>query len=104
VPTPGKWLHRLPELSRACENRAHQTTCARKKKHAYKNIERRVLSQYGATRLQSGEVQLKLRYLTDQDLNDLRDDLLFEIAREAQMRDCFFSETEVRLECTDRRW
>jgi hypothetical protein len=76
--------------------------CA-EKKHAYKNIERRVLSQYGATRLQSGEVQLKLRYLTDQDLNDLRDDLLFEIAREAQMRDCF-SETEVRLECTDRRW
>ena len=49
--------------------------CA-EKKHAYKNIERRVLSQYGATRLQSGEVQLKLRYRTDQDLNDLRDDLM----------------------------
>jgi hypothetical protein len=76
--------------------------CAEKKR-AYKNIERRVLSQYGATRLPSGEVQLKLRYRSDQDLNDLMDDLLFEIAGEAQMRDCF-SETEVRLECTDRRW
>jgi hypothetical protein len=73
------------------------------KHRAYKNIERRILSQYGATRLPSGEHQLKLTYRTDQDLNDLMDDLLFEIASEAQMRNCF-SESEARLEGTDRRW
>jgi hypothetical protein len=70
---------------------------------AFKNIERYVLSQYGATRLPSGEHQLKISYRTDQDLDDLMDDLLFEIAGEAQLSDCF-SETEARLEGTDRHW
>jgi hypothetical protein len=66
-------------------------------------IERLVLAPYGATRLPSGEHQLRLSYRTDQDLEDLMDDLLFEISGEAQMSDCF-SETEARLEGTDRRW
>ena len=70
---------------------------------AFKNIERYVLSQYGATRLPSGEHQLKVSYRTDQDLDDLMDDLLFEIAGEAQLSGCF-SETEARLEGTDRHW
>ena len=70
---------------------------------AFKNIERHVLSQYDATRLPSGEHQLKLLYRTDQELEDLVDDLLFEIAGEAQLSDCY-SETEARLEGTDRRW
>jgi hypothetical protein len=70
---------------------------------AFKNIERYVLSQYGATRLPSGEHQLKVSYRTDQDLDDLMDDLLFEIAGEAQLSECF-SETEARLEGTDRHW
>ena len=70
---------------------------------AFKNIERYVLSQYGATRLPSGEHQLKVSYRTDQDLDDLMDDWLFEIAGEAQLSECF-SETEARLEGTDRHW
>jgi hypothetical protein len=69
----------------------------------FATIERHVLAPYGATRLPSGEHQLKLSYRTDQDLDDLMDDLLFEISGEAQMRNCF-SETEARLEGTDRRW
>lgn len=73
------------------------------KKRAFESIERHVLASYGATRLPSGEHRLKLSYRTDQDLDDLIDDLLFEISGEAQMRDCF-SETEVRLEGTDRQW
>ena len=70
---------------------------------AFKNIERYVLSQYGATRLPSGEHQLKVSYRTDQDLDNLMDDLLFEITGEAQLSECF-SETEARLEGTDRHW
>ena len=66
-------------------------------------IERHVLSHYGATRLPSGEHQLKIPYQTDQDLDNLIDDLLFEISGQAQLRDCF-SETEARLEGTDRSW
>jgi hypothetical protein len=66
-------------------------------------IERHVLAPYSATRLPSGEHQLQLSYRTDQDLDDLMDDLLFEISGEAQMRDCL-SETEARLEGTNRRW
>ena len=76
---------------------------SRVKKRAYKSIERHVLAPHGAMRLPSGEHELKLSYRTDQDLEDLIDDLLFEISGEAQMRDCF-SETEARLEGTDRRW
>lgn len=72
-------------------------------KRAYESIERHVLAPYGATRLPTGEHQLKLAYRTAQDLDDLIDDLLFEISGEAQMRDCY-SETEARLEGTDRRW
>lgn len=66
-------------------------------------IERHVLASYGATRLPSGEHQLKLAYRTERHLDDLIDDLLFEISGEAQMRDCV-SATEARLEGTDRRW
>jgi len=62
-----------------------------------------LLSHYGATRLPSGEHQLRISYRTDQDLGNLMDDLLFEISGEAQLRDCF-SKTEARLEGTDRRW
>jgi len=76
---------------------------SRVKKRAYKSIERHVLAHYGATRLPTGEHQLKVAYRTAQDLDDLIDDLLFEISGEAQMRDCY-SETEARLEGSDRRW
>ena len=82
------------------EHKAHRM---RGRLRAFKNIERYVLSQYGATRLPSGEHQLKISYRTDQDLDDLMDDLLFEIAGEAQLSGCF-SETEARLEGTDRHW
>jgi hypothetical protein len=81
----------------------HNDHRMRGKRRAYKNIERHVLSHYGATRLPSGEHQLKISYRTDQDLDNLMDDLLFEISGEAQLRNCF-SETEARLDGTDRRW
>lgn len=75
----------------------------RGKIRACANIGRRVLSRYGATRLPSGEYQLKASCRTGQDLDNLIDDLLFEISCEAQLRGCY-SETEAWLEGTDRRW
>ena len=81
----------------------HTQRRARIKKRVYKGIERHVLKAYGATRLPSGEHRLHVSYRTDKDLDDLVDDLLFEIAGEAQMRDCY-SETEARLDGTNRRW
>jgi len=81
----------------------HKQQHARLTRRVFAIIERHVLAPYGAARLPSGEHQLKLSYQTDQDLDDLIDDLLSEISGEAQMRDCF-SETEARLEGTDRRW
>jgi hypothetical protein len=76
---------------------------ARLRKRAYKSILRHVLTPYGAIRLQSGEHRLILSYRTDKDLDAMIDDLLFAISGEAQMMDCY-SETEARLEGTDRRW
>jgi hypothetical protein len=76
---------------------------ARATRRAYKRIERHVLTQYGATRIASGEHRLNLAYRTDKDLDDRVDDLLFEISGEAEMMNCY-SRTEARLDGTDRRW
>jgi hypothetical protein len=76
---------------------------ARLRKRAYERIERHVLAPYGATRIPTGEHRLRLPYRTDKDLDDLVDDLLFAISGEAQLMGCY-SETEARLDGTDRRW
>ena len=81
----------------------HKNRRVRGRMRAFENIERHVLSQYGATSLPSGEHQLKVSYRTDRELDELMDDLLFEIAGEAQLSDCY-SQTEARLEGTDRQW
>lgn len=75
----------------------------RRQRRALRNIERRILSRYQATLLPSGEHLLHIPYRTETDLNDLMDDLLFEIAGEAQLSGCY-SETEARLQGTDRQW
>jgi hypothetical protein len=81
----------------------HESHGPRRERRAYKRVERHVLSQYGATRLASGDHELKIAYLNEDDLEERIDDLLFEIAGEAQLYQCF-SQTEVWLEGTDRRW
>ena len=81
----------------------HAYSRIRSQRRAFKNIERHVLSRYQATLLPSGEHRLHLSYRTQQDLDELMDDLLFEIAGEAQMSGCY-SETEARMEGTDRQW
>ena len=81
----------------------HRLSRIRKQQRAFRNIERRVLSRFQATLLPSGEHQLHIAYRTEVDLNELMDDLLFEIAGEAQLSGCY-SETEARLEGTDLQW
>jgi hypothetical protein len=81
----------------------HTYSRMRTQRRAFRNIERRILSRYQATLLPSGEHQLQVAYRNEGDLNELMDDLLFEIAGEAQMSGCY-SETEARLEGTDRQW
>jgi hypothetical protein len=72
---------------------------ARTIRRAYGSVVRHVLAAYGATRLPTGEYQLTLEYQTDQELDNLVDDLLFEISAEAQMCNCD-SESEAHLEAT----
>jgi len=75
----------------------------RGKKRALETIERYVLPHYGATRRPSSEYELKIPYHTDPELDKIMDDLLHVIAVEADLRNCF-SESEARLEGTDRQW
>ncbi len=81
----------------------HTYSRMRAQRRAFRNIERRVLSRYQATLLPSGEHKLHIAYRTEADLNELMDDLLFEIAGEAQLGGCY-SETEAHLEGTDLQW
>jgi hypothetical protein len=77
----------------------HKQRRARVIKRAYGNILRHVLAAYGAVRLPTGEHQVTLEYQTDQELDNLVDDLLFEISAEAQMWNCY-SDTQAHLEGT----
>jgi len=75
----------------------------RGKKRAKENIERYCLEEYNAKRMPSGEYELKVPYRSDEDLDKAMDELLGDIASEADDRNCF-SESEARLEGTDRQW
>jgi hypothetical protein len=76
----------------------------RGRKRAIDRIVRYVLPVYGETRhLGCNEYQMKIPYRTDAELDQLMDDLLREIALEADSRNCF-SESEAHLEGTDRLW
>lgn len=75
----------------------------RGKKRAIEAIERYVLAPCHATRRASGEYELKIPYYTDPGLDKIMDDLLRQISEEAFLKKCF-SESEARLEGTDRRW
>ena len=81
----------------------HVYSRVRRQRRVLKSIERHVLSRYQATLLPSGEHRLYISYRSEQDLDELMDDLLFEISGEAQMSGCY-SETEARMEGSDRQW
>jgi hypothetical protein len=81
----------------------HNNHDMRRQRRAFERIERRIVAHYGGTRLLTGVHQLQISYRTEQELDNLVDDLLFEISGEALLMDCF-SETEAWLEGTEQFW
>jgi hypothetical protein len=76
----------------------------RGKKRAIESIERFILPIYGETEhLRANEYRMTIAYRTDAELDKRMDDLLREIAWEADLGNCF-SESEACLEGTDRQW
>ena len=75
----------------------------RGKKRTLENIQRYCLPPYEAVRRSSGEYVLKVPYCSDAALDRIMSDLLEEIAREADMCNCF-SESNAQLEGSDRWW
>lgn len=75
----------------------------RGKKRARENIERYCLDKYSAKRMPRGEYALTVPYRTDEDLDTVMYELLGDIASEADDRNCF-SESDARLEGSDRHW
>ncbi len=75
----------------------------RGKKRAREDVERYCLAEYDGKRLPSGEYELKVPYSSDDDLDQRMHELLDDISSEADDRHCF-SESEARMEGTDRCW
>ena len=75
----------------------------RGKKRAREDIERYCLEEYEAERLPNGEYLLKVPYSSDDDLDKRMHELLGDISSEADDRQCF-SESDARMEGTDRHW
>ncbi|HCU2000750.1 recombinase family protein [Aeromonas caviae] len=75
----------------------------RGRKRAIEHIERYCLAEYGGRQQAPGEYELKMPYADDDDLERTVNELLNEIAREADDRHCF-SESDARLQGADRQW
>jgi hypothetical protein len=75
----------------------------RGKKKVLESIEHHHLRHYNVKRHPSGDYELKVTYQTDAELDERMEDLLREIGREADLRNCF-AETDARLEGSDHHW
>ena len=76
---------------------------ARGKKHALENIQRYCLPPYEALRRASGEYALQVSYCSEAALDQIVCGLLKDIAREADMCNCF-SESNAQLEGSNLCW
>lgn len=75
----------------------------RGKKRTIEHIENVYLDEYDAQRRPNGEYELKVPYDSDEELDEAVNELLSDIASDADDRHCF-SESEARMEGTDRHW
>ncbi|MCL2875254.1 MAG: recombinase family protein [Betaproteobacteria bacterium] len=75
----------------------------RGKKRTIEHIESFYLEEYDAKQRPNGEYELKVPYNTDEDLEKAVNELLSDIACDADDRHCF-SESEARMEGTDLTW
>jgi DNA invertase Pin-like site-specific DNA recombinase len=73
------------------------------KKRTIEHVESLYLAEYDARRRPNGEYELKVPYDTDEDLDEAVSELLSDIACDADDRHCF-SESEARMDGTDRHW
>jgi len=75
----------------------------RGKKRTIEHIESFYLKEYYAKRRPNGEYELKVPYGSNEDLDNTVNELLSDIACDADERLCF-SESDARMEGTDRNW
>lgn len=75
----------------------------RGKKRTRGNIERYCLEEYNAQQRPNGEYGLKVPYSSDEELDKMMEELLGDIASEADDHNCF-SESDAHMEGTDRHW
>ena len=75
----------------------------RGKKRTILHVESFCLDQYEAERRPNGEYVLKIPYDTDEELDEAVNELLTDIASGADDQHCL-SESEARMEGTDRHW
>jgi DNA invertase Pin-like site-specific DNA recombinase len=75
----------------------------RGKKRTIDHIQSFYLEEYDAKRRPNGEYELKVPYESDEDLNNIVNELLSDIACDADDRHCF-SESDARMEGADRHW
>jgi DNA invertase Pin-like site-specific DNA recombinase len=75
----------------------------RGKKRATEDTEHYCLEQYNVKRRPDGEYELKAPYGNDEDLDQTMCELLRDITSHADDHNCF-SESDARMEGTDRRW
>jgi hypothetical protein len=72
-------------------------------KRATEDIERYCLEEFNARRLPGGEYELTVPYSRDEDLDQTMEELLGDIASQADDRNCF-SESDAHLSDADRHW
>ncbi len=75
----------------------------RGKKRTIEHIENFHLDEYDVERRPNGEYELKVPYGSDKELDEAVNELLSDIASDADDRHCF-SESEARMEGADRHW
>jgi len=75
----------------------------RGKKRATEDIERHCLEEFNARRMPDSEYELTVPYSRDEDLDQTMEELLGDIASQAEDRNCF-SESDARMHGTDRHW
>ena len=75
----------------------------RGRKRTIEHIESFYLDEYDAKRRPNGDYELKVPYDNDEDLDETVNELLSDIACDAEDRHCF-SESDARIEGIDRYW
>ena len=86
-----------------CLRIENNTQWVRGKKRSIEHIERYCLGQYNAKQRPDGDYELQVPYSCDEELDETINELLGDIANQADDRHCF-SESDAHMAGTDRQW